>query len=62
MIQKPIVPVQIVEAQEDRSRSLRFKDYNNETARWNPRTRQWEFKNGQLMNCNILDGFSAKGD
>lgn len=60
MIPKPLVPVQISEAQEEKSLVLRFGDYANNVALWNPKTRQWEFINGQKMNCNIGDGFTAK--
>jgi hypothetical protein len=60
MIPKPFVPVQISEAQEEKSIALKFGDYVNNVALWNSETRQWEFKNGQMMNCYLADSFSAK--
>ena len=60
MIPKPVVPLQIDEAKEEKPRMLRYEDYTNNVAQWNPNTRQWEFKNGQMMNCDITDNFLAK--
>ena len=59
MIPKPLVPLEIIEKQEEKSLTLKFDDYHNNVALFNPKTRQWEFKNGQIMNCGVNDGFVA---
>jgi hypothetical protein len=60
VIPKPSVPIQIQEAQEEKSLAVNFDDYENEVARWNPVSRKWEFKNGQMMDCGVINVFSAK--
>lgn len=57
MIPKPFVPLEIIEAQETKPPLLKFEDFKNNVARFNSKTRQWEFKNGQMMNCGVNDGF-----
>jgi len=57
MIPKPFVPLEIIEAQEEKPLVLGFEDFENNVARFNSKTRQWEFKNGQMMNCGVNDGF-----
>jgi hypothetical protein len=59
MIPKPFVPFGIIEAQQEKPVVFKFDDYDNNVARFNPNTRQWEFKNGQMMNCGVGDGFLA---
>jgi hypothetical protein len=59
MIPKPFVPLEIIEAQEEKPLVLDFEDFGNNVARFNSKTRQWEFKNGQMMNCGVNDGFIA---
>ena len=57
MIPKPFVPLEVSEAQEERPLVLKFEDFENNVALFNSKTRQWEFKNGQTMNCGVNYGF-----
>ena len=57
MIPKPFVPLEVSEAREERPLVLKFEDFENNVALFNSKTRQWEFKNGQTMNCGVNDGF-----
>jgi hypothetical protein len=60
VIPKPSVPIQIQETQEEKSLAVNFDDYENEVARWNSVSRKWEFKNGQMMDCAVINVFSAR--
>lgn len=57
MIPKPFVPLEVIEAQEEKLLALNFEDFEDSVALFNPKTRQWEFKNGQIMNCGVNYGF-----
>ncbi len=59
MIPKPFVPLEVSEEQEERPLVFNFDDFKNNVALFNSKTRQWEFRNGQKMNCGVNDGFLA---
>ena len=62
MIPKPFVPLKIIEKKEKRSLMLRIDEYDKNVASFNSNTRQWEFRNGQIINCGIGGGFMGVGE
>jgi len=62
MIVRPPVPVAINQQEQVKPRTLKHKDYANTVARWNRFTRQWEFGNGQIMDCAVFAGNTFKSN
>lgn len=56
MIPKTSIPIQITQPEQVKPLNLKFGNYANTVAIWNPTIRQWGFGNGQTINCNVFAG------